>query len=203
MELFDSSDEEEQPPYHLQRWRQIQRHRLIDERLSLSPEIRGFYARQIIEKLNQFLPIVKDLTVSGYWPCKGEPDLRPWLKSLHRGAGRAALPVVVAKNKPLDFRAWRDGDPLERGVWNILHPAQGSDVLPDVIIAPLVGFDTSGYRLGYGGGYFDRTLAALENRPVIVGVGYGESKLRTIHPQAYDIPMDVVITQTEILTFDR
>jgi 5,10-methenyltetrahydrofolate synthetase len=202
LEVFEPFDELEQPPYDLTSWRQTQRDRLIEERLYLSLEIRSFYARQIIEKLNQYLSDVNGLTISGYWPCKGEPDLRPWLKSLHRRGASAALPVVVGKDEPLDFRIWREGDPLERGVWNILHPVSGSDVLPDVVIAPLVGFDTSGYRLGYGGGYFDRTLATSQHRPTIIGVGYRESELRSIYPQAHDIPMDVIITQTEILSFD-
>ncbi|MFD0986134.1 5-formyltetrahydrofolate cyclo-ligase [Methyloligella solikamskensis] len=201
--MFDTAEEQEQPPYDLKRWRHTQRNRLIEERLYLSPEIRSFYARQIVEKLNQYLPDVKGLTISGYWPCKGEPDLRPWLNSLPRRGARAALPVVIAKDEPLNFRTWREGDPLERGVWNILHPAEGSNVLPDVTIVPLVGFDSSGYRLGYGGGYFDRTLAVTHDRRAIIGVGYGESELLTIYPQAHDIPMDVIVTQTQIRSFER
>ena len=79
---------------------------------------------------------------------------------IERG-GRIALPVVIKKGWPLEFRIWGPGDPLERGVWNILVPSHGPAVQPDVVIAPVVGFDQANYRLGYGGGFFDRTLAAM------------------------------------------
>lgn len=190
-------------PDDLKRWRRTQRERLIAERLDVGPAIRNLYAREISERLNQFLPSLADRTVSGYWPCKGEPDLRPWLTSLRTRFGRAALPVIAQKNAPLRFRLWRSEDPMERGIWNIPHPKDGAEVTPDVVIVPLVGFDGAGYRLGYGGGYFDRTLAAAPNRPRVIGVGYGQSRLKTIYPQPHDIPMDAIITESEIIEFDR
>ena len=149
------------------------------------------------------MPDLANRTVSGYWPCKGEPDLRPWLASLTMRWARAALPVITERNTPLHFRLWRAGDPLERGIWNIPNPAKGAEVDPDIVVAPLVGFDRAGYRLGYGGGYFDRTLAVAPNRPRIIGVGYGQSRLETIFPQPHDIPMEVIVTESEILEFAR
>lgn len=193
----------DQPPDDLQRWRRAQRDRLITERVGVGLAIRNLYARQISERLNHFLPDLADQTVSGYWPCKGEPDLRPWLTSLGMRCARAALPVIAAKNEALRFRLWRAGDPLERGIWNIPHPTKGEEVHPDIIIVPLVGFDRAGYRLGYGGGYFDRTLAVAPNRPRIIGVGYGQSGLGTIYPQPHDVPMDVIVTEGDTLEFDR
>jgi 5,10-methenyltetrahydrofolate synthetase len=86
------------------------------------------------------------------------------------------------------------GEPLERGVWNILVLAQGPAVQPEIVIAPLVGFDEAGYRLGYGGGFYDRTLAAMPGKPFVVGVGYCEARIPTIHPQPQDIPMDIIVT---------
>jgi 5,10-methenyltetrahydrofolate synthetase len=83
---------------------------------------------------------------------------------------------------------------MERGVWNILVPARGPAVLPDVVIAPLVGYDGQSYRLGYGGGFFDRTLASMPRKPLTIGIGYVESRLATIYPQPHDIPMDVIVT---------
>lgn len=191
------------PPRDLQPWRRTQRDRLIAERLDVAVDIRNLYARQITERLNDLLPDLTGRTISGYWPCKGEPDLRPWLTSLGMRSARAALPVIVAKNEALRFRVWRPGAPLERGFWNIPHPAEGEEVHPDIVIAPLVGFDGAGYRLGYGGGYFDRTLAAAPNKPRIIGVGYGQARLRTIFPQAHDIPMDVIVTESDTRPFDR
>ena len=87
------------------------------------------------------------------------------------GGGRCALPVVVEKKAPLVFRLWEPGGRLVPGVWNIPIPADGDEVLPDVVIAPVVGFDSACYRLGYGGGFFDRTLAALPHRPSQLALG--------------------------------
>lgn len=82
-----------------------------------------------------------------------------------------------------------------RGVWNILIPASGEAVLPDVVIAPLVGFDLAGYRLGYGGGFYDRTIAAMPAKPWVIGVGFTLARLGTIYPQAHDVAMDVIVTE--------
>jgi 5,10-methenyltetrahydrofolate synthetase len=106
---------------------------------------------------------------------------------------------VVEKGRPLVFRVWRQGDKLERGVWNIPVPAEGEPVFPDIVIAPLVGFDPSNYRLGYGGGFFDRTLAAMPKKPLVIGVGYMSSALPTIYPQPHDIPMDAIVTEKGIV----
>lgn len=96
------------------------------------------------------------------------------------------------------FRAWKSGDILSRGVWNIPFPAEGPEVRPDVVIAPVVGFDQACYRLGYGGGFFDRTLAALNCEPRFLGVGYAQQEISTIFPQPYDIPMQAVITEAGV-----
>jgi 5,10-methenyltetrahydrofolate synthetase len=113
-----------------------------------------------------------------------------------RGA-TTALPVVVKKAHPLVFRAWQSGDKIERGVWNIPIPAEGVEVVPDVAIAPVVGFDRACYRLGYGGGFFDRTLASLPRMPRVFGVGYAMQEIATIHPQPHDLPMSAVVTELE------
>jgi 5,10-methenyltetrahydrofolate synthetase len=110
-----------------------------------------------------------------------------------RGAG-VALPVVVAKGAPLVFREWRPGARLARGVWNIPFPADGTVVIPDVVIAPLVGYDAACYRLGYGGGFFDRTLASLAPKALAIGVGFPAGAIPTIYPQPHDIPMDCIVT---------
>lgn len=176
------------------RWRKAERKRLIDERLAVDAEERGARSLRIASALDLAVGRVSGRIVSGYWPFRGEPDLRNWaIKVIERG-GRIALPVVVKKGWPLEFRIWGPGDPLERGVWNILVPSHGPAVQPDVVIAPVVGFDQANYRLGYGGGFFDRTLAAMSTRPYVVGVGYAGSRIQTIYPQPHDIPMDVIVT---------
>jgi len=106
-----------------------------------------------------------------------------------------ALPVVVEKAKPLIFREWWPGISMNHGVWNIPVPAAGEPVEPDALLVPVVGFDRRRYRLGYGGGYYDRTLAALSAKPRAVGVGFELSQLATIYPQPHDIPMDLIVTE--------
>jgi 5-formyltetrahydrofolate cyclo-ligase len=176
------------------RWRKAERRRLIDERLALVSADRITRSERLAEKLDQAIGRVSGRIVSSYWPFRGEPDLRNWaIKVIERG-GRIALPVVVQKARPLEFRVWQPGDPLERGVWNILVPSRGPAVLPDIVVAPVVGFDAANYRLGHGGGYFDRTLAAMPRMPLRIGIGFAAAKIATIYPQPHDIPMDTIVT---------
>ncbi len=176
------------------RWRRAERKRLLDARLALDVAARHDSANRIAAALDRTIGKFGGRTVSGYWPFRGEPDLRNWsIRVIERG-GRVALPVVIRKDWPLEFRAWAPGDPLERGMWNILVPARGPSVQPDIVIAPLVGFDDANYRLGYGGGFFDRTLATLPRRAFVIGVGYATSRLATIYPQPHDIAMDAIVT---------
>ncbi len=114
----------------------------------------------------------------------------PVLATLAELGAQTALPVVVAKGQPLIFRAWKSGDRLAHGVWKIPIPADGQEIIPDLVIAPVVGFDTQGFRLGYGGGFFDRTLAAMKDQPCVFGVGYSLAAIATIHPQTHDIHVD-------------
>lgn len=176
------------------RWRKAERRRLLDARLAVSVDARKAMSDRIASRLDLAIGQVRGRIVSGYWPIRGEPDLRNWaIRVIERG-GRIALPVVIRKGWPLEFRLWAPGDRLERGIWNILVPSSGPPVQPNVVIAPVVGVDENNYRLGYGGGFFDRTLAAMAKRPLIVGVGYAGSRIRTIYPQPHDIPMDVIVT---------
>lgn len=116
----------------------------------------------------------------------------------------SALPVVVVqRNTPLAFRSWRRGEALQPGVWNIPVPSDGAVVTPDIVNAPAVGFDPACYRLGYGGGYFDRTLAAFSRPPRIIGVAYARQAIRTIYPQAHDVPMDMIVTEAGVVSRAR
>ena len=180
------------------RWRKSERARLINDRLDMSVSARRRNADHIAEKLDATIGDVLGRIVSAYWPLRGEPDLREWLERVASRGGRYALPVVVERHAPLVFRTWRRGEKLERGVWNIPVPTAGEEVCPDVVIAPVVGYDRNAYRLGYGGGYFDRTLAVIPRRPMIIGVGYSQAAIATIYPQPHDIPMDKIVTEREI-----
>jgi 5,10-methenyltetrahydrofolate synthetase len=123
--------------------------------------------------------------------------MRPWLSSLIEAGLTCALPVVVEKGAPLQFRAWRPGCAMEKGLWNIPVPADATPVTPGLLLAPVVGFDAANYRLGYGGGYFDRTLEQMRARGLphhVIGIGYAMNRLQTIQPLAHDIALDTVIT---------
>jgi 5,10-methenyltetrahydrofolate synthetase len=180
----------------IRRWRKAERERLIEARLAIPAKTRAEMAGRIAQGLEAAIGDVKGRMISLYWPFRGEPDLRPWIVSVVERGGRIALPVVIEKGRPLLFRAYRPGDPLEKGVWNIPVPAAGPEVVPGVVIAPLVGFDPQNYRLGYGGGFFDRTLAALPAKPLVIGVGYAMQAIPTIYAQPHDIAMDRIVTES-------
>lgn len=187
-----------QPEPSLTQWRRAERARLIAARLALSARDRNTLARRIAGHLDELIGDPAGVLVSGYWPFRGEPDLRDWFRDLRERRGFAALPVVIERGKPLLFRFWRKGEKLESGVWNIPVPAAGQSVLPQIVIAPLVGFDAQGYRLGYGGGFFDRTLAALPPSTIAIGVGYDVTEMATIRPHGFDIPMRYILTESGI-----
>ena len=136
--------------------------------------------------------------VGGYWPIQGEFDPRPYLlKSIEAGA-HVALPVARRPAGPLEFRLWTPGAPMTAGLWDIPHPAEGAIVVPSALLIPLVGFDGAGHRLGNGGGYYDRTLAALTPRPLAIGVGFELGRLATIAPAPHDQPMDAIVTEAGV-----
>lgn len=129
-----------------------------------------------------------------YWPFRGEIDVRDLAHQHIQAGGVVALPVIAEKNAPVEFWRWRPEVPMSRGLFNIPIPGEREIVAPDVLIVPLVGFDRAGYRLGYGGGYYDRTLAASHPRPRTLAIAYAEAELETIYPQPHDIPMTRIIT---------
>jgi len=181
------------------RWRTAERHRLIEARLSIAAGERQEMSEAIAENLANELGKVAGQTISFYWPFRGEPDLRLLMEQLSEREAICALPVVTAKGQPLTFRSWRQGEELERGVWNIPVPAKGGIVTPCIVIAPVVGFDPMCFRLGYGGGFFDRTLAAMQAKPRVFGVGYVSQAIPSIYPQPHDIPMDCIVTEAGII----
>ena len=175
-------------------WRRAERERLIALRLGLSAALRREWSECIAAALEALLAEYPG-TLGAYWPFRAEFDPRPLLERAVAEGRLVALPAVIDKKGPLEYRAWRPGEALVDGVWNIPVPERRRVVVPAVVLAPLVGFDEACYRLGYGGGYFDRTLAALSPRPLAIGVGFAAQLLATIHPQPFDVPMDVIVTE--------
>ena len=144
-------------------------------------------------------------TVAFCWPYHHEYDARHVAQRLRAGGAKTAVPVVVAARQPLIFRLWQPGDALAKGVYDIPYPAAGDAIVPDVALVPMNGFDAHGYRLGYGGGFFDRTLAALRaqgsTRPIAIGVAYELARMPTIQPQPHDIAMDYVVTERGVYQY--
>ena len=182
----------------LKAWRRSERQRLLTLRTGVAPTQRRQWGQQIERRLRALLEERQGITLGVYWPFQAEFDPRPVIDWLITKGSTVALPAVVDKKGPLEYRAWRPGEPLVDGVWDIPTPQNREIVIPQAVLAPLVGFDRDCYRLGYGGGYFDRTLAALSPRPLAIGVGFELSQIETIYPQPFDIAMDVVVTEAEI-----
>lgn len=173
-------------------WRKDERTRLLGARRAMPGAVRRAASEAIADTLSEILAGRRGEIVSLYWPINHEPNLIPLMERLPDI--RFALPVVVERGKPLLFRAWRKGEELARGIWNIPVPVAAREVEPDILVAPVVGYDSSCFRLGYGGGFFDRTLAKLPGRRVF-GVGYASARIPTIHPLLHDIPMSAIVTE--------
>lgn len=197
---FDPLAVDPQQASDVARWRKAERARLLAERAALSVAVRQAAAEAIAGHLDALFAArfatVKGLTVSAWWPIKAELNLRHWLESLLARGARVALPVVVTPAAPLVFRPWTPDCRMVQGFWKIPVPAEGPEEVPDVTLSPVVGWDRAGYRLGYGGGYFDRTLAALSPRPLAIGVGLDAARVATIFPQPHDIAMNRIVTES-------
>ena len=174
------------------RFRRAERVRLLAARTMSSRE-RESATAVLIAGLDRIIAPKAGMTIAVYWPIRGEPDLRPWMAKAHAAGAGILLPVVVAKAMPLEFRDWSPDCPMTRGIWNIPVPVNGEARVPDIVLAPLVGIDRDLYRLGNGGGYYDRTLVRLGGDKLIIGVGQAFARMKTIFPMPWDIPMHKVV----------
>ena len=182
-------------PSEISAWRKNERARLLRERGALTEEALAELRSRIDHHLERVFPDLVHGIMAFCWPYKNEYDARHLAASFRRRGATTALPVVVAPKTPLIFREWHPGVKLAEGPLGIPYPVGSPDVIPDRVLLPMVGWDADGYRLGYGGAFFDRTLAALAKRPRVIGVSYEQAYLRTIRPQPHDIPVDFVVTE--------
>ena len=182
-------------PQEVQTWRRTLRHELIEKRAALPGATLDEYRRRIDTHLQRAFPDLARGVIAFCWPYKNEYDARHLLADLRRHGATTALPAIVAPRTPLVFREWHPGVTLCEGPLGIPFPPDSREVQPDSVLLPVVAFDAGGYRLGYGGGYFDRTLASIARRPRVIAVGYEMQFIDTIHAQPHDIPLDYVVTE--------
>ena len=186
----------------LKSWRKAQRERLIAERLAIPHAMLDAWRERIDGYLERSFPGLARCRVALCWPIKNEYDARHLARTLRGLGALTALPVVVAPKAPLAFREWHPGVTLAKGALDIPYPVGSREIVPQAVLLPMNGWDPKGYRLGYGAGFFDRTLAGLATKPVVIGVSYEQARLDTIHPQDWDIPVDYLVTERGVYRRD-
>jgi 5,10-methenyltetrahydrofolate synthetase len=178
--------------------RKAERAMLVARRLAAPAEDHARWSSLIEASLREGFGALEGMVVGFCWPFQGEFDARPFVTDLHRRGARVALPAVVAKAQPLEFREWWPGVVMVNGVYDLPVPEGTSSLIPDALLIPALGFGSQGDRLGYGGGFFDRTLAALKPKPISLGLAFELSRIPTIEPQSFDIFMDFIVTESGI-----
>jgi 5,10-methenyltetrahydrofolate synthetase len=181
------------------------RRELVQQRLNLPDRLQR--ADRLQEVLRIWLVDKPDTVIGAYWPIKGEFDPLP---ALHRWKEdgelldepqrrRIGLPVIDKRHKTLTFHAWYPGCPMEEDAYGIPKPKDTELIVPTLLLVPCVGYGPGGYRLGYGGGFYDRTLAALQPRPVTVGLGYTQGYVDDFEPEAHDLPLDAILNDNGVV----
>jgi 5,10-methenyltetrahydrofolate synthetase len=185
-------------------WRRKLREELLARRQSLPADRLHDWRLAMDRHLLYGFPGLARGVVAFCWPIRNEYDARHLLRRLRQQGATAALPVVVAPKAALIFREWQPGVEMAVGKLDSPYPKAGAELLPDTVLRPMSGFDRQGYRLGYGGGFFDRTLEHLRARkPLVIGVSFELAAIDSIRPQPWDIPMDYVVTERGVYQRDE
>ena len=176
---------------------------LLREKLAaLTPEEAALNDTQIASSFFTSQAFMPQTRIACYMPLKGEVSCKSILQTLPKKGHITCLPAVVARDTPLTFRQYRIGDELRRGMMGPLEPAlDARDIIPDVIIIPMLGFTRGKYRLGYGSGFYDRTLEELRRLKSIktIGLAYSLQEIDHLPIEPHDIPLDMIITEKEII----
>jgi 5,10-methenyltetrahydrofolate synthetase len=181
------------------------RQRLVDQRLNMPDRLRR--ADMLQQVMRVWLVGRPDTVIGAYWPIKGEFDPLP---ALHRWKEdgelldsaqlrRIGLPVVDKVHQTLKFHAWFPGCPMQEDAFGIPKPKDTEIVVPTLLFVPCVGYAVGGYRLGYGGGFYDRTLARLQPKPYTVGMGFAAGFLPDFEPEAHDMPLDAILNELGVV----
>ncbi len=175
------------------------RRNMIAQREALDPADHAQRSEALAAHLAKLLQRLRPDVLGFCWPIRGEFDCRPLFAQL--AETRTCLPMVVEADAAMDFREWRPDSAMLIDRYGIHYPAAGAALRPEVLLKPVNAFDGGGFRLGYGGGYFDRTLAVLHPRPLAVGLGFELARVATTQPGPYDITLDAVITEKGLELF--
>jgi 5-formyltetrahydrofolate cyclo-ligase len=172
----------------------------LTRRDALPQDLRAAAARAIAERA---FPIpVAGATVSGFMPLKAEINPIPLMQKLFEAGARLALPAVRGRGKPLAMRGFAFGDPLVSGMWGIREPKPDApEVLPDILLVPLIAFDRKGHRIGYGAGYYDLTITSLRAQKIVlaVGIAFAAQEIAQVPATARDARLDLVLTEREVI----
>jgi 5-formyltetrahydrofolate cyclo-ligase len=175
------------------------RRQALARRTSVGEDEADAFARRLAAVGAAFAAEKAAKIVSAYWSINDEASTFLLLDKLGAHGIAAALPVMQGRGAPLCFRLWKKSAPLGEAKWGIKEPLPGPEVFPDLLFVPLLGFDRAGHRLGYGAGFYDRTLARLRAmQPVTaVGVGYAVQELPALPSESYDEKLDFVLTERD------
>ena len=189
-----------QPSFSIESAKDALRREGLVRRKALPPQLRESAARALAER--PFPAAVKGAVVSGFMPLKEEINPIPLMHRLSEAGARLALPVVRGHGKPLEMRTFAFGDSLVRGVWGIREPKPDApQVLPDILLVPLIAFDRSGHRIGYGAGYYDLTIISLRAQKDVLacGLAFAAQEIAQVPATERDARLDLVLTEREVI----
>ncbi|MBU0589163.1 MAG: 5-formyltetrahydrofolate cyclo-ligase [Gammaproteobacteria bacterium] len=181
------------------------RQALIEQRFMLPDRLQRIDVLQNVMRI--WLLAREDIVIGAYWPIKGEFDPLPILHRWKEDGElldqpqprRIGLPVVNKQHKTLTFHAWYPGCPMEEDAYGIPKPKDTELIVPTLLFVPCVGYGPGGYRLGYGGGFYDRTLASLQPRPFTVGLGFTQGFVPDLEPESHDVPLDAILNDNGVV----
>lgn len=179
------------------------RSEILARRAAIPPEVRAAPAEAIAREGDALVERLKPASVSVFFSVRGEIDTGPLMARLAALGVTLALPVIVQKDAPLVFRAWTPGEPLEKKRFGLMEPpASAPEIAPELLFVPLAAFDDRGYRLGYGGGFYDRTLERLRSRgrAIAVGLAFAEQRVERTPIDPYDQRLDGILTERGLMT---